>query len=72
MDQVEARPHQLNKLNNNPVIIKLTSGRAISGTLKSVGTVHTVKLGVKHILVDVKSVKKIVVAPALTSTELSA
>jgi len=49
----------LNELLNSPVIVKLTSGRVISGTLKEADDIYTIKLGVKHIVLDLENVSKV-------------
>jgi len=49
----------LEELNNSAVFVKLRNGRVISGFLREADGIYTIKLGVKHIVVDIENLAKV-------------
>ena len=49
----------LNKHSNTKVVIKLNNGRVISGHLTKNETNHTLKLGVKHLVINPEELQTI-------------
>ena len=51
------------KFSNSKVVVKLKNGRVISGFLKEDDGVHSIKLGVKHIIVSQENLLSLVAHP---------
>lgn len=55
----------LTNFNNKDVILKLTSGRAISGLLREVDGVFTLQLGIQHLVIEENTVAKVTETPKI-------
>lgn len=53
----------LMKFSNSKVLVKLKNGRVISGFLKNENGVHSIKLGVKHLIVSQENLLSLVAHP---------